>query len=233
MKILRNSALIVFGLSCMSNCFALSEDWNDIVLDSIQNKKPIEYVDEYNKYIVINSKLKIKLKDFGNVSKIRNDIKYVQKKIGVQILNSNKIYNVYNDILPVNADVNMHLLYDGSIVTGVRIRKNYEINYVKSPYRVSEADAVLYSVKENKVATIKIINSTADSEGGGLDYIRGDQITYDNKNKRYTYYAEILKSDHKISKFKVVLDSSFKCVSATLGCGNVGISYGELVGVNK
>ena len=41
MKILRNITITVLFLGVTSYSFALSEDWNDIVLDFIQNKKPI------------------------------------------------------------------------------------------------------------------------------------------------------------------------------------------------
>ncbi len=71
-------------------CKKKNSEWNDYLQDSTQINSPIEYIDSYNKYTVLNPNLKIKLVDFGNINKIKN-IKYSLKKYGVQILNRKSI----------------------------------------------------------------------------------------------------------------------------------------------
>lgn len=79
--------LIFFAIIFISNAFVVNvfaksnNSWNDIEQDSIQVNKPIEYIDIYNKYSMINSKLKVKLVDYGNVEKNKKNIKYTLKKL--------------------------------------------------------------------------------------------------------------------------------------------------------
>lgn len=76
-----NILLLLISLSYISYSPASTQnEWNDITQDSIQIKKPIEYIDQYDKYILINKKFKIKLKEFGDVKKSKNNISYIQKK---------------------------------------------------------------------------------------------------------------------------------------------------------
>lgn len=71
--------LLLFVLS--SNTFANVDKWNDYLQDSTQINSPIEYIDSYNKYTVINPNLKIKLVDFGNINKTKKEIKYSLKNM--------------------------------------------------------------------------------------------------------------------------------------------------------
>ena len=71
--------LLLFVLS--SNTFANVDKWSDYLQDSTQINSPIEYIDSYNKYTVINPNLKIKLVDFGNINKTKKDIKYSLKNM--------------------------------------------------------------------------------------------------------------------------------------------------------
>lgn len=48
--------------------------FGDLEKDSIQVSEPVEFIDEYNGYTVINQNKKIKLTDFGNIEKIRMEL---------------------------------------------------------------------------------------------------------------------------------------------------------------
>ncbi len=62
-------------------CYAKeNSSWNDYLQDSTQVKSPVEYLDVYNNYSVINPNLKIKLTDFGNIDKTKKNINYTLKK---------------------------------------------------------------------------------------------------------------------------------------------------------
>ncbi len=82
-----------------------NSEWNDYLQDSTQINSPIEYIDSYNKYTVLNPNLKIKLVDFGNINKIKKDIKYSLKKYGVQILNRKEVYNIFEGKVPLKSNV--------------------------------------------------------------------------------------------------------------------------------
>lgn len=64
-----------------SNTFANVDEWNDYLQDSTQINSPIEYIDSYNKYTVINPNLKIKLVDFSNINKTKKEVKYSLKNM--------------------------------------------------------------------------------------------------------------------------------------------------------
>lgn len=56
-------------------CFSKDiESWGDLGKDSIQVSEPVEFIDEYNDYAVVNQNKKIKLTDFGNIEKIRMEL---------------------------------------------------------------------------------------------------------------------------------------------------------------
>ena len=77
MKIFCSLLLLVLS----SNTFANIDEWNDYLQDSIQINSPIEYIDSYNKYTVINPNLKIKLVDFSNINKTKKEVKYSLKNM--------------------------------------------------------------------------------------------------------------------------------------------------------
>lgn len=60
-----------------SNTFANVDKWNDYLQDFTQINSPIEYIDIYNKYTVINPNLKIKLTDFGDVEKTKKRLNII------------------------------------------------------------------------------------------------------------------------------------------------------------
>lgn len=81
MKILKSLAYILFYIGYINPSFAVLDEWNDMDQDIIQINNPIQYIDIYNRYMLINPNFKIKLKDLGNISKNKNNISYVQKKL--------------------------------------------------------------------------------------------------------------------------------------------------------
>ena len=95
MKNFKYSCVFIVFLLIVSNGYAKGNNiWNDVTQDSIQINSPVEFIDNYGKYTVISSKVKIKLSDFGNIDKNKNGIKYTLKNYGVQVLNGDKVFNV-------------------------------------------------------------------------------------------------------------------------------------------
>ena len=81
-------SVIVFFTISFNGCYAKeNSSWSDYLQDSIQVKSPVEYMDVYNNYAVVNPNLKIKLTNFGNIDKTKKNINYTLKKYGVQVLN--------------------------------------------------------------------------------------------------------------------------------------------------
>ena len=69
MKVLNSFAMMIACSVSFNICYAKeNSEWNDYLQDSTQINSPIEYIDSYNKYTVINPNLKIKLVDFGNMA---------------------------------------------------------------------------------------------------------------------------------------------------------------------
>ncbi|SPL72538.1 hypothetical protein KPC_3716 [Acinetobacter stercoris] len=143
------------------------------------------------------------------------------------------IYNLYTDVVPVKSSVNMHLLYNDKSVSAFRLRKSYKIDYIKDTFSKSEVNTFIYDMKSNKVVLINVIDSFGDKGDEKVDLLQGDQLIYNDKGKKYIYLADIRKKDNKISKIEVVIDSKFKCISATFGCDNISIAPAEFIGKNK
>ncbi|MFX7063705.1 hypothetical protein ABTH87_18785, partial [Acinetobacter baumannii] len=101
------------------------------------------------KYTVLNPNLKIKLVDFGNINKIKKDIKYSLKKYGVQILNRKEVYNIFEGKVPLKSNVDFTLLYNDKNIVAFRIRENSNIDYVKEPYKNFTANAYFYNLINN------------------------------------------------------------------------------------
>jgi hypothetical protein len=83
--------VIVFLLFHLTVVIKENSSWSDYLQDSIQVKSPVEYMDVYNNYAVVNPNLKIKLTNFGNIDKTKKNINYTLKKYGVQVLNGKDI----------------------------------------------------------------------------------------------------------------------------------------------
>lgn len=73
------------------------------------------------------------------------------------------------------------------------------------------------------------MNSESELDGKQLNLLSGDQFTFNSKKGIYTYLANIkYASNDRVGIFKVDLSNSLKCISATLGCENVGLDLAEI-----
>lgn len=80
MKILNYFVMMIACNFSFNICYAKEKsEWYESLQDSTQINSPVDYIDTYNKYTVINPNLKIKLTDFGNIDKTKKEIKYSLK----------------------------------------------------------------------------------------------------------------------------------------------------------
>ncbi|MDI2662675.1 hypothetical protein QJ504_16965 [Acinetobacter baumannii] len=222
MKVLNSFAIMIACSVSFNICYAKeNSEWNDYLQDSTQINSPIEYIDSYNKYTVLNPNLKIKLVDFGNINKIKKDIKYSLKKYGVQILNRKR------DSLMCLVGSEMCIrdrLYNDKNIVAFRIRENSNIDYVKEPYKNFTANAYFYNLINNKFIEVPVLNSDSEDKSKSTDILQGDQLTYDSKKGQYIYLANIKSyKTGKTQSIKTIFNSNLKCISSTLGCETIGV----------
>ncbi len=215
--------MVLCGIS-LNVCYAKeNSSWNDYLQDAAQVNSPVEYIDVYNKYSVINPNLKIKLTDFGNIDKTKKNIDYTLKKYGIQILNGKDIYDVLRTAVPLQSNVDLALLYHDKDILAFRMRELSTVNYVKIPFKRNRVSAFLYNIKNNNFTEIPVILSDSEDGDEKTDLLMGDQVTYDAKKGQYTYLANVKTyTDGKVSPFKAVFNINLKCISLTLGCETIG-----------
>ncbi|MFW1812117.1 hypothetical protein ACG9HX_12330 [Acinetobacter ursingii] len=216
--------MVLCGIS-LNVCYAKeNSSWNDYLQDAAQVNSPVEYIDVYNKYSVINPNLKIKLTDFGNIDKTKKNIDYTLKKYGIQILNGKDIYDVLRTAVPLQSNVDLALLYHDKDILAFRMRELSTVNYVKIPFKRNRVSAFLYNIKNNNFTEIPVILSDSEDGDEKTDLLMGDQVTYDAKKGQYTYLANVKTyTDGKVSPFKAVFNINLKCISLTLGCETIGV----------
>lgn len=203
--------------------------WNDTNQDSIQINGPVDFIDTFNNYSVISKNIKIKLTDFGDIEKNKAGKKYTLKKYGVQILNNGKIYNLFKTTTPLKSNVDFNLLYHDKNIIAFRVRDNSTIDYIKKPFRSFTVNTYVYNINSNKFSAFSVLNSESELDGKQLNLLSGDQFTFNSKKGIYTYLANIkYASNDRVGIFKVDLSNSLKCISATLGCENVGLDLAEI-----
>lgn len=229
MKFMKTFTIIIICGISFNICYAKENSlWNDYLQDSTQVKSPVEYIDIYNRYSVINSNLKIKLTDFGNINKKNKNINYTLKKYGIQVLNGKDIYNVFETTVPLQSNVDFTLLYHDKNILAFRIKEISTIDYVRVPFKNMQVTTYLYNIKNNKFSEIPVILSGSEDGNEQIDLLIGDQVTYDSKKGQYMYLANVKTyKDGKISLFKAVFNSSLKCILSTLGCEAIGILSAE------
>ncbi|MGR0304521.1 hypothetical protein [Acinetobacter beijerinckii] len=222
------SVIVIFTIS-FNGCYAKeNSSWSDYLQDSIQVKSPVEYIDVYNNYAVVNPNLKIKLTDFVNIDKTKKNINYTLKKYGVQVLNGKDVYNVLRTTVSLQSNFDFSLLYHDKDILAFRVREVSIINYVKIPFKRNQVTTFLYNIRNNNFIGIPVIHSDSEDKSEQTDLLMGDQVTYDAKKGQYTYLANVKTyQDGKISPFKLVLNSSLKCISSTLGCETTGVLAAE------
>lgn len=228
--------ILILGLNFIAtNTYSKKNDsWNDISQDSIQVNSPIEFIDSYGRYTVVSVDKKIKLVDFGNIEKNKKEYSYTLKKYGVQILNGSNVYNVFSTTTTLKSSVDFNLLYRDKNVVAFRVRDNSKIDYVKKPFKSFLVNTYVYNLNSNNFSTIPVLNSEVDLDGGQLDLLQGDQLVFNSKKGTYTYLANIkYAKSGKVGVYKVELNNSLKCISASQGCDDIGLSSAEIETVKK
>ena len=210
-------------------CYAKeNSSWNDYFQDSTQVKSPVEYIDAYNKYSVINPNLKIKLTDFGNINKTKKNINYTLKKYGVKVLNGKYVYNVFETTATLKSNVDFTLLYHDKDIVAFRMREISTVDYVRVPFKKNQVTTYFYNIKNNNFTEIPVMLSNSEDGSEKTDLLMVDQVTYDAKKGQYMYLANVKNyKDGKTSPFKITINSNLKCISSTLGCEATGILSAE------
>lgn len=203
----------------------VSDDWNDPIQDAIQINTPVEFIDSYDKYIVLYKNKKLKLQDHGNIYK--NGIKYILKNYGVNLLNGNQIYTIFRSSISLNSNVDLTLLYRDKNIVAFRIRESSNIDYVKQPFRRFVVNTYIYDLTLNKYTVISVLNSEGEIDGSSIDSFQGDQLIHDKENYLYTANVKYFNSK-KTSVLKVNLSKTLKCVASTDGCENIGYFSAEV-----
>jgi len=235
MKNIKTLILIIGIIFISKNSYSKKNDiWNDISQDAIQVKVPVEFIDNYGRYAVVGFNKKVKLVDFGNVEKNKKGYNYTLKNYGVQILNGSNVYNVFKTTTTLNSNVDFNLLYHDKNIVAFRIRDNSIVDYIKNPFKSFLVNTYVYNFNSNKFSTIPVLNSESDLDGKKMDLLQGDQLIFDSKKGIYTYLANIkYAKSGKIEIYKVELNNSLKCISASQGCENIGVLSAEIENVNK
>lgn len=235
MKNIKTLILIIGIIFISKNSYSKKNDiWNDISQDAIQVKVPVEFIDNYGRYTVVGFNKKVKLVDFGNVEKNKKGYNYTLKNYGVQILNGSNVYNVFKTTTTLNSNVDFNLLYHDKNIVAFRIRDNSIVDYIKNPFKSFLVNTYVYNFNSNKFSTIPVLNSESDLDGKKMDLLQGDQLIFESKKGIYTYLANIkYAKSGKIEIYKVELNNSLKCISASQGCENIGVLSAEIENVNK
>ncbi|WP_111893475.1 hypothetical protein [Acinetobacter sp. MB5] len=226
--------ILTFGLSVSS----YAKDnliWNDPLQDSIQINAPLEYIDSYNKYIVLNHDLKVRVSDFGKVEKNNKNRKYMLQKYGVQVFNQGKVYTIFESLVSLvslvslDSFVDFELLYHDKNIFAFRIREDSVINYMKKPYKNLSVNVFFYNFKNNKFIQIPVLNSDGIEGSKNVDLLKGDQVIYNSKNGYYSYSASIKRVGlNKVDIFRFSIGSKLNCISSTLGCEIFGVLPAQL-----
>ena len=138
------------------------------------------------------------------------------------------VYNVLRTTVSLQSNVDFSLLYHDKDILAFRVREVSIINYVKIPFKRNQVTTFLYNIRNNNFIGIPVIHSDSEDKSEQTDLLMGDQVTYDAKKGQYTYLANVKTyQDGKISPFKLVLNSSLKCISSTLGCETTDVLAAE------
>lgn len=242
MKYLKILALLCGSLFANLS-YADDPEWDDIMIDSIQYNNPVNFLSsrKFNFYSRYSDDLKVKIVDYGVSNKSTGKENYQLKKYGVEILNKNKVYQLfkttgaYNDAFGVRIDTIW--LNEQAGYIALTVRTNKYINYGSSPERNNDVTTYVYNLKNNKVISLNSISvsSNVDSKGDAikpLDCTVGVKLSYNEKTKLFTYTDRIQKGcDGPINAqtiknmpvYKVIFDRNLECISTNKlagGCTN-------------
>ncbi|MEB5477151.1 hypothetical protein [Acinetobacter pollinis] len=232
MKYLKVLALLCGGLFANLS-YADDPDWDDIMVESVQLKKPIDFLTshDWNFYSYYSDDLKVKIVDYGISNESTGKENYQLQEYGVEILNKNKIYQLfkttgaYNDQFWVRID-NIWLNEEAGYIA-LTVRTNKYINYGTSPYKTNDVTTYVYNLKNNKVIELKSVSeiSSVDAKGiptQAMDCTAGVKLSYNEKTKQFTYTDRIKKgckgptNEQTIKNmpvYRVTFDRNLECVS--------------------
>ncbi|SDB82922.1 hypothetical protein [Acinetobacter boissieri] len=242
MKYLKVLALLCGGLFTNLS-YAEDPEWDDIMIDSIQYNNPVDYLSsrKFNFYSRYSDNLKVKIVDYGTSDESTGKENYQLKKYGVEILNKNKIYQLFKTTAPYNNTFGVRIdniwLNEETGYLALTVRTNYYINYGSSPERNNDVTTYVYNLKNNKFMRLNSISvsSNVDSKGDAikpLDCTVGVKLSYNEKTKLFTYTDRIHKgctgpinaqTIKKMPVYRVTFDRNFKCISTNQlagGCSN-------------
>ncbi|MBF7691528.1 hypothetical protein [Acinetobacter pollinis] len=244
MKYLKVLALLCGGLFANLS-YADDPEWDDIMIESVQLKNPVDYLsnDKFNYYSYYSDDLKVKIVDYGISNESTGKENYQLQKYGVEILNKNKIYQLfkttgaYNNKLWIR--INKIWLNEEAGYLALTVRTNEYINYGTSPYKTNDVTTYVYNLKNNKVIELKSVSeiSSVDAKGNpakAMDCTAGMKLSYNEKNKLFTYTDRIQKgcdgpinaqTIKKMPVYRVTFDRNLECVSTNKLAG--GCSDGD------
>ncbi|MEB5477152.1 hypothetical protein [Acinetobacter pollinis] len=252
MKYLKVLVLLCGGLFTNLS-YADDPEWDNFMIDDIQLKNPVDFLSNhrFNFYSRYSENLKVKIVDYGISNESTGKENYKLQKYGVEILNKNKIYQLfkttgaYNDQFWVRID-NIWLDEETGYLA-LTVRTNEYINHGTSPYKTNDVTTYVYNLKNNKVIELKSVSeiSSVDAKGNpakAMDCTAGMKLSYNEKTKLFTYTDRIQKGcdgpiNAQIIKnmpvYKVTFDRNFKCISTNKlagGCSdedNINESIGN------
>lgn len=214
--------VVMLGLMALS-CESKTINLQDFRQDATQVQEPVLYIDQYGKYSKISNTMKITLVDYGNKNKSYSGGSYVLKKYGVEVESGKRMFDVYQSTIPEKSNVDLKILYNDKNLVAWRIREFSTVDYVKRPYKNFTTNFFIFNKSINSVMEIPVINSSSDNVNSDFEKIlAGDEFKFDNNTKKYIYKANIKNKNDKIENFDVVLNSSLKCISASIGCSSFG-----------
>lgn len=220
MKIIK--FLVIIGSFFSLSCHSKNIDWNDYQQSAIQINEPVLFLDQFGKFSQLNNNLKLSLIDYGNKNKKYSGGNYVLKSYGIEALNNQKEYYLFQSTVPLKSSVDLKILYQDKKIVAFRTREFSEIDYVKRPYKKFSSNLFIYNKLSNLVVEAPVVDSSsANLESDYVNILAGDNFSYILKEKKYLYEADVRESSGKLEKYKLILNSELKCLSSTLGCESI------------
>ena len=221
MKIIK-SVVIISSIFFSLSCHTKNIDWNDYQQIVVQINEPVLFLDQFGRFSQLNKNFKLGLVDYGNKNKKYSGGEYILKSYGVEVLNNQKDYTLYQSTVPLKSNIDLKVLYQDQKIVAFRIREFSDVDYVKRPYKRFISNFFIYNKFSNLVIEAPLINSSSTNLGSDYESIlAGDSFSYIKKEKKYLYNANIREINGKVNIYKLILDSDLDCLESTLGCENI------------
>ncbi|WEV49015.1 hypothetical protein OZX61_00555 [Acinetobacter sp. ESL0695] len=232
MKYLKVLVLLCGGLFANLS-YADDPEWDNFMIDDIQLKNPVDFLSNhrFNFYSRYSENLKVKIVDYGVLNRSSGGYNYQLQEYGVEILNKNKIYQLFKTTAPYNDQLWVRIdniwLNEEKGYIALTVRTNDYINYGSVPQRNNDVTTYVYNLKTNKMISLNSISvsSNVDSKGDAikpLDCTVGAKLSYNEKTKLFTYTDRIQKgcdgpinaqTIKKMPVYRVTFDRNLECVS--------------------